>query len=269
MLKKVVVLVLLTCAFLSGCGGQTPTAPDPPQAPQAGTPPQPPVQPPATPPTPTPPPPNIARTRFLAFGDSLTAGTTSPAVMSKLNAGLPQSYPFKLQSLLSARYTAQSIVVFNEGLPLEETVDAVRRLPRVLRDTLPEVVILLHGVNDITGPAVVSRTLGYLNTLARDARGAGASVLLCTLPPHRQAGSRAGDPGAIASYNVGIRDLARGEGAILVDLDRLVDLSLIGIDGLHPTEAGYERIAQIIFSIVQSQYERGPASPLLVTARRH
>lgn len=35
----------------------------------------------------------VIRTRFVAFGDSLTAGVTSPA-FTTLRAGVPQSYPF-------------------------------------------------------------------------------------------------------------------------------------------------------------------------------
>jgi lysophospholipase L1-like esterase len=100
----------------------------------------------------------------LAFGDSITAGTTAPALTLsyKMSAGLPQSYPFKLQALLRARYTAQTIELSNEGLPGEAAADGVRRLPGLLRALAPEVVILLHGVNDVTfqGLGGVARTAG-------------------------------------------------------------------------------------------------------------
>jgi lysophospholipase L1-like esterase len=181
-----------------------------------------------------------------------------------MNAGLAQSYPFKLQSLLSARYSSQTITVYNEGLPLEETSDAIRRLPGVLRTTAPEVVILLHGVNDLTGPSVVPRTLGFMNTMARDVRLAGAMVFLCTLLPQRPGGFRAGDPVATANYNAGLRALARAEGATLIDLDREMDLGLIGVDGLHPTEAGNERLAQIFFAAIRAQFERPLTTGLLI-----
>jgi len=248
-------LALVVAALVAGCSGRGPTAPDP-QAPPTATPPPVPPAPPPPAPQPPAPPPTITRTRFLAFGDSVTAGTTSPAVTRALSAGLPQSYPFKLQSLLGARYTTQTVSVFNEGLPLEEAADGVRRLPGLLRSASPDVVILLEGANDLVSSSVVSRTLGYLNTMARDARFAGARVVLCTLPPQRPGGFRANDPTAVASYNAGIRDLARGEGAILVDLSREMDLGLIGVDGLHPTEAGYDRMAQIFFAMTRTQFER-------------
>jgi lysophospholipase L1-like esterase len=265
-IKSLLTLALVAAALVAGCSGRGPTAPDPQAPPIATPPPVPPAPPPSpSPPAPQPPaPPMITRTRFLAFGDSVTAGTTSPALTRALSAGLPQSYPYKLQSLLGARYTTQIVSVFNEGLPLEEAADGVRRLPGLLRSASPDVVIILEGANDLVSSSVVSRTLGYLNTMARDARLAGARVVLCTLPPQRPGGVRTNDPTAVASYNAGIRDLARGEGAILVDLSREMDLSLIGVDGLHPTEAGYDRMAQILFAMIRTQFERAST-----TAHRH
>ena len=59
----------------------------------------------------------------------------------------------------------------------------------------------------------------------------------------------------IASYNTALRDVARGEGALLVDFERDVDVSLIGLDGLHPTEAGYARMADVLFEAIRRRYE--------------
>ena len=146
-----------------------------------------------TPPVPAPPVPRLIRSRFLAFGDSLTAGAISPVAEGLMGAGLPQSYPFKLLDLLHARYRTQTFVVENEGRPGEAASGGVRRLPEVLRAVGPEVVILMHGVNDITvlGRPAIGQTAAFLNTMARDARLAGARVVLCTLPPQRASGSRA------------------------------------------------------------------------------
>jgi lysophospholipase L1-like esterase len=176
-------------------------------------------------------------------------------------AGLPQSYPFKLLDLLHARYRTQSVVGENEGRPGEAASGGARRLPEVLRALAPEVVILLHGVNDITafGRPAIGQTAAFLNAMARDARLAGAEVVLCTLPPQRAGGARAADPGVLADYNAAIREIARGEGAILVDFAALFgDSALIGADGLHPVEAGYARMAQLLFDILQRQFEVAP-----------
>jgi hypothetical protein len=58
--------------------------------------------------------PQLSVTRIVAFGDSLTAGTTSPDPMT-LALVKPDSYPYQLQDLLAARYTDQTIEVINEG----------------------------------------------------------------------------------------------------------------------------------------------------------
>lgn len=227
-----------------------PAPPDPVPMPPQPTPPVPPI--------PPPPPPRITRSRYLIFGDSLTAGTTSPSLTRLMSAGLPQSYPYKFLERLQARYTAQTFVVENEGKPAEGAADGVVRFPPILRNLGPEVVVLLEGVNDIAflGQSGVSRVAGYINTMARDARFAGAQVIICTLPPERATGFRAADPAAISSYNQALRDVARGEGAILVDFaNEFGDLSLIGIDGLHPTEAGYTRMADILFDTVRRTFE--------------
>lgn len=178
--------------------------------------------------------------------------------MRVMSAGLPESYPYKFLQRLQARYTDQTFVVENEGKPAEAAADGVNRLPPILRSLAPEIVVLLEGVNDITftGLSGVPRVAGYVNQMARDARFAGAQVILCTLPPQRAGGLRAADPAVVASFNQAIRDVARGEGAMLVDYaNDFGDLSLIGVDGLHPTEAGYTRMADILFDAVRRTFE--------------
>jgi lysophospholipase L1-like esterase len=248
--KKIPLALALACA--AACS-QLPTAPLPPAPPVGQSPPT------TQPPTPIPVTPRTSRTRYLSFGDSLTAGTTSPAVslFRTMSAGLPESYPFKLQSMLNGRYTAQSIAIENEGKPGEPAEDGSRRFPAVLRAANPEVVILLHGVNDVTflGMPGVQRTASFMNTMAREARLAGKQVMICTLLPQRPGGFRAGDPTVIAAYNSALRDLARGEGAILIDFATLFDVRLIGQDGLHPTDEGYSRMAEILFGQVRRLFE--------------
>ena len=238
---------------MTACSSQSsPTGPSP----------MPPIaQPPPTtqPPTPTPVTPRTSRTRYLAFGDSVTAGTTSPAVglFRTMGAGLPESYPFKLQSMLNGRYTAQTIQIENEGKPGEPAEDGSRRFAGVLRAANPEIVILLHGVNDITflGLPGVPRTASFVNTMAREARNLGKQVMICTLLPQRPGGFRAADPAAIAAYNRALRDVARGENAILVDFEALFDVKFIGLDGLHPTDQGYSRMAEILFGQARTLFE--------------
>ena len=55
-----------------------------------------------------------------------------------------------------------------------------------------------------------------------------------------------------------MRRVAELEGVMLVDVYTLMlpDVQrYIGVDGLHPTEVGYAKIADIFFQVIQSNFE--------------
>ena len=67
-----------------------------------------------------------------------------------------------------------------------------------------------------------------------------------------------------------IRQLASESGVTLVDVAAafggdgpLDNSSLLGTDGLHPTEAGYQVIAGAFFEKLQATLERTPLGPLV------
>ena len=244
---------MLLWLVAAGCNS-SPTSPTPPAVS---------ALPPDVTPPPAPSPPRTSRTRYLAFGDSITAGTTSPAVTlwRRFATGSPQSYPFKLNVLLNGRYTAQDVEVYNEGRPGETAEDGVLRFTPTLHSVAPDVVILLHGVNDVAflGLKGVRSTAGLVNAMASEARLTGVTVMICTIPRPRPGGWRAPDPAVIEAYNNALREVARGERAILIDLDASgFDQRLIGTDGLHPTDEGYTRMAEIFFSRARELFEMGP-----------
>jgi len=241
-----VALFAVTASIVSACSG-SPVAPTP--LPSSDRPPVPPVL----------VVPRIARTRFLAFGDSLTGGTTSPANHDD-GCGATHVVSVQAPGPSGRRYTDQAIEMFNEGKGGEAAEDGVLRFPGAMQADAPEVVILLHGVNDVSfgGARSIPRVAGYVQSMARDARQRGADVIICTEPPHRAGGSRAADPALISAYNRALRDVAIAEGAQLVDFEAMVDLGLIGSDGLHPTEDGYARMAQILFDTLRHRYELAP-----------
>ena len=236
---------------VAGCGG-SPTKPTPIPPPGGGG---------STPP-PVTMPPTLGITRVLGFGDSMTEGTTSPSlpILGALTPGLPESYPYKLQTLLSARYTAQTITVLNAGHAGERTSDGRDRLGAVLSEARPEVVILMEGANDLNalngaGLTNISPVVNAMEDMVREAVGRGVQVIVATLPPQRPGGFRAHSGPLLAKYNDELKTMASKKGAMLVDLNALFPLSLIGQDGLHPTEGGYQKFAEIFLDAIKGRWE--------------
>jgi lysophospholipase L1-like esterase len=209
-------------------------------------------------------PPRLTVTRFLAFGDSLTAGVLSPAVML-LIVSPPDSYPFVLQDRLVARYRQQTPVVLNEGNPGElASGTGVQRFRSVLLQQRPEVVLLMEGTNDLlSGPIGADFAMNALRSMVTEAKSQSVRIALATIPPQRAGGLR--NRGAVAAlipgFNDRIRSLASAEGVPLIDVYNGMkdDLTYIGIDDLHPTARGYDAMPTIYFEAIKSTYEVRPA----------
>jgi lysophospholipase L1-like esterase len=67
----------------------------------------------------------------------------------------------------------------------------------------------------------------------------------------------------IDAANVQIRALAASEGVVLVDANAAMapqGAALIGGDGLHPTEQGYQVLAQTFFDAIKARLEVLPGA---------
>jgi lysophospholipase L1-like esterase len=214
-------------------------------------------------------PPPLPRTSFLAFGDSMTAGEITVPIGTALDAaGFPSyklvvvpaaSYPTDLLGMLRSRYITQAsqFVVTNAGVPREWAADGPKRFPQVLAQSGATVVLLMEGSNDLSarGAQGIAPALAGLQTMVRQARAGGATVFIASVPPSKPGGNNSLPPELIVNLNQGIRLGAPGEGAIFVDVyaAMLPEVNtLIGVDGLHPTEAGYQRIAETFFAAIRA-----------------
>jgi lysophospholipase L1-like esterase len=253
-MARVALVCLLSVAGLlaSACGGPTnpsPIVPDPPSDPAP------------PPPTPTPlPPPTLRITRILAFGDSITWGTTSLPLITALTAGLPESYPFKLQTLVTARYTAQTITVLNAGNAGERVLDSgtLKRFSDRVSEAKPELILLMEGANDLNSVQgsvndTITVVVGTLEEMVKEAVRRNIPIMVATLPPQRLP-KGTGAP-YVARFNDAVRVMAAKKGGIVVDVNAQFPESLIGQDGLHPTEEGYQRLAEIYLTAIQGLYE--------------
>ena len=210
--------------------------------------------------------PRLSRTRFLAFGDSFTAGevttptlaTTSP--IGKLVLVPTASYPTVLQARLQATYTQQAaqISVTNSGVASERILDGAQRFPSVYDATRPEVVLIQEGANGLpqVGPDI---STGVMRTMVQHAKAGGSRVFVGSMIPQVAGRPRGNTPASeLLAYNATLQLMSQQESVTYVDLysPLLPDAAtLIGSDGLHPTEAGYSRIAEIFLNTIRGSLE--------------
>lgn len=208
----------------------------------------------------------LVGTKFLAFGDSITAGRYSDPIRSLIvDGGI--AYTTILESRLRSEYPRQasSIVIVNEGVPGDSAIDAVesRRFRDAMLRHRPEILLLLMGTNDILEPNGVDRGIAALQQMITAAKSSefNARVVLATIPPQR-----AGvpplrpTPHLVPVLNDRIRALATQENIPLADVYNAMkdDLSLIGEDNLHPTPAGMDVIAKVFFETIKANLEATP-----------
>ena len=221
------------------------------------------------------PPPMIAATRFLAFGDSLTAGVIAPplAVPISLAFANPSlSYPNRLRIALQGAYPVQSISMVNSGLPGEAAFEAVSRFQSDLVRVSPEVVLIMDGTNDVNSSGKLSasqaaaQAASAIDAMVADALGRGIDPILATIPPLRPVAGREDRAQAGLELNGMIRSIASGRAVPLVDVFTVVNqggcsassgvsIPCIGDDGIHPTEEAYELIAQEFFDTIVAIYD--------------
>ena len=102
----------------------------------------------------------------LALGDSLTFGT---------GASAETSYPTVLAGL-----TGWNVV--NAGVPGDTSAQALARLPALLAERQPKLVIVSIGGNDFLRKLPESDTRAHVHAICKQSLDAGAQVLLVAVP---------------------------------------------------------------------------------------
>lgn len=214
--------------------------------------------------------PSLSKTRFLAFGDSITGGEVTVPVSSGRGFGasfklvqVPSAaYPTVLAVQLMARYRAQedNIAVANYGVGGEKAVNARDRFFAALNTVRPDVVLLMEGTNDIAlgEDGAASGAAREISVMVGEARRRGMPVFLATLPPGRPGGTKSIAPLLLTDYNNRMRAVAASGGATLVDINAALATDVfryMGVDGLHPNELGYAKIAETFFTAIRAAFE--------------
>jgi len=163
----------------------------------------------------------------LAFGDSLTFGT---------GASREQSYPAVLSRLISRKVVAA-------GVPGEVSAEGLARLPGVLEEVKPQLLVLCHGGNDFLRKTGEEAAEANVREMIRLARSQGVSVVLVATPKPGFGTSR------VPFYEAIGRELGIPvEADILPDV--LGDRSLKS-DLVHPNAEGYAEIARAVEKLLR------------------
>jgi lysophospholipase L1-like esterase len=164
----------------------------------------------------------------LAFGDSLTHGSGAPA---------EASYPAVLEELIGRR-------VVRAGVPGEVTAQGLARLPSLLRDSAPDLLVLIHGGNDLLQRRPRADTLADLGAMVQLARKHGVAVVLIGVP----------DLGLLLGRSAGFyQELAEDleipyDGAALPAILKQPGLKS---DTIHPNAKGYRKLAEAVAELLR------------------
>jgi lysophospholipase L1-like esterase len=165
---------------------------------------------------------------------------------------------------MAQRYTQQTVIMLNAGLGGMWARDDRDRFKRIVTDEKPELVLLWHGANDMLGLKGASESdtvkgiaeaYGAMEDFAGYALDRGIKVIIATQTPVIQGLPRGVAFTYLPRYNVRLKDLAAHLRVPLVDLHTLVPDALVGRDGLHLTEAGFARVAEVFLDAIKAAYE--------------
>lgn len=162
----------------------------------------------------------------LAFGDSLTYGT---------GTSRDKAYPAVLESLINRQ-------VINAGIPGEVTKEGLRRLPRLLSEHQPDLLILCHGGNDILRKLDMVKAKNNIQQMIDLAREQQTQVILIGVPEF----GLFLDPAPIYQEIAEENNLP-----ILSDaLSDILSSAQLKSDHIHPNSSGYQQFAEKIADLL-------------------
>ena len=164
----------------------------------------------------------------LAFGDSLTYGT---------GADSGQSYPAVLTALAGRR-------VINAGVPGEVSAEGSRACPALLDEYRPQLLILIHGGNDLLRKGNAEELARNLRAMVEAARSRGIAVVLVGVPA----------PGLLLSVPDLYEKLAE-EHRLPYEAEALRTIlgdRALKSDPIHPNAGGYRQLAQRLHALLRA-----------------
>lgn len=214
---------------------------------------------------------------IVAFGDSITDGTTSTVNANK-------SWPSLLAERLAASPSTANLSVLNLGIAGNRVLGdgaGVSALARFDRDVLSQsgvkYLMILEGINDMNGagrggaaaagpPLTADDLIGAMKQMIERAHTHGIKVIGCTLTPYGNATD------AVEAMRQALNLFIRTGGAFdgVVDFDKVIQdpsdprqfrQGFNNTDKLHPNDTGYKAMADSIdLSLFASKQAPKPAA---------
>lgn len=164
---------------------------------------------------------------ILAFGDSLTYGT---------GAKPGEDYPALLAKLTN-------LTVINAGIPGEISSKGLQRLPALLDQHQPDLIILIHGGNDILKKLPRLKQKNNLLAMIELAKAKNIEVVMLGVP----------EPG-IFLKSAEIYEEISNQTNIAADFSILPDIlgdNSLKSDIAHPNTEGYLQMAEDIYDLLK------------------
>ena len=159
---------------------------------------------------------------ILAFGDSLTYGT---------GTSRDRSYPAVLEKLINYK-------IINAGIPGEISEKGLARLPGLINEYRPELIIICHGGNDILRKLDLNKTSGNIQKMIDLARLNNSQVMLISVPEF-----------GLFLNPSSIYQVLADKNQIPIANDILANIlgkNTLKSDHIHPNAMGYQLLAEHI-----------------------
>jgi lysophospholipase L1-like esterase len=203
--------------------------------------------------------PRISKTKFLAFGDSITFGRCGPAPTECKGGYVP-----RLHELLLTRYWRQSFTVTNVGISGERAAVGEARLSSELNRYNPDVLLLMEGTNDLlAAPPTTNQALRALEDMVATAQSRGITVFIATVPPIAPGGPSASSIPLVAPFNDAIKVMAARRGVRVVDIFTALNADIpryYSGNDVHPIAEGHKVMGETFYAAISAALENTPAA---------
>jgi len=165
---------------------------------------------------------------IVAFGDSLTYGS---------GVKPENSYPHVLASLTSLK-------VVNAGVPGETSAQGLKRLPEILDQYQPQLIILCHGGNDLLRKLDKAQLANNLASMIQLSRDRGIDVIMLGVP----------EPKLLFMESAPLyQELAEKQNLPINTsvIPSIVSDNSLKSDNVHPNARGYKMMADAVYQLMQ------------------